>query len=121
MVWSLIEKTVLGDEDLPPAWRDRAKGWRSHAEDAKAFLRATVEGPLDEPICFVHVPKCAGITADSAIRRKYRSLWEYEGKGMRSLQPGAADEVGEMYGISNWHVRESVLAYHLAQIGRAHV
>lgn len=115
MVWSLIENALGGGDEVPLAWKNRAKGVKSHIEDARAFTKATVTGPLDDDIVFVHVPKCAGITVDSAIRRTYRSVWEFEGKGIRRLHPGAADRVGDLYEESNWTVRESVIAYHLAE------
>ncbi len=72
-------------------------------------------GPPDASICFVHVPKCAGITVDSAIRRAYRSVWERDGDSLHRLHPGACDRVGEAYPASNWQVRETVLAYYLAR------
>lgn len=115
MVWPLFDRLFGSDETESLAWKNRAKGWSSHVKDAEAFAKTTVTGPLDSDIAFVHVPKCAGIAVDSAIRRAYRSVWTYEGHGIRRLHPGAADEVGDLYGRSNWSVRETVVAYHLAR------
>jgi hypothetical protein len=115
MVWSRFEKTFFGEDDKPPAWKARAKDLECYIEDARAFLEVSATGPLDARICFVHVPKCAGITVDSAIRRTYRSVWEQDGGSLHRLHPGACDEVGEAYPMSNWAVRETVTAYYLAQ------
>lgn len=79
------------------------------------FARQTLTGGLDERIVFVHVPKCAGTSVDGAIRRLYRSAWDPVEGGRFQLDPGAANEVGDVFGRTTWEVRRSIVAYHLAR------
>jgi len=114
MDWPSIKEFVRG-ETLPPAWRARAKGLQSYASDAAAFVRRSVTGTPDVSICFVHVPKCAGVSVDSAIRREFRSIRHVGDRSLKALNPGACDDIAEAYDEPNWDVRKTVFSYHLAR------
>lgn len=84
--------------------------------DAGALISVSTIGPLDASICFMHIPKCAGTSVDSAIRRHYRSLWEKDGsRAHKWLDPRAADRVSESTDESMWRMRRRIISYYLAQ------
>lgn len=113
--WDQLTETVFGAEGKAPAWKAGARDLEHLLEDARAFLEVTATGPLSQPICFVHVPKCAGTSVDAALRRVYRSVWELDGDTIHKLDPRACDRVARGTETSNWRVRETVLAYYLSQ------
>lgn len=84
------------------------------ARDAWSFVQNTLTGPLDEPIAFMRIPKCATTSTHRAIARLYRSVWTFDGNGIDSVHHGACDGAAEVQGTTTWEMRRTALAYLLA-------
>lgn len=82
--------------------------------DAREFARTSLEGPLDEPIAFMRIPKCATTSVHRSLARAYRSVWLYEGSGIHLVHHGACDGAADVEGTTTWEMRRTALAYLLS-------
>lgn len=110
--WRLNED---GPNEMAVMWDQTKQDVENFLEDAGAFVRTSATGPLEDDICFVHVPKCAGSSVDAAIRRKYRSVWDQDGRSLHKLDPRASDRSAEAMDATMWEVRRSTVGYFLGQ------
>lgn len=79
--------------------------------DALGFLGRSVTGPIEKPVVFVRIPKCATTSVRRAVTRLYRSVWCFDGHGIHSVNHGACDEAAEAKGQTTWEMRRSAAAY----------